>query len=131
MEWKQINERYSVSDAGHVKNLKTGRILSTCKQNHKYIKVCMKVEGRMTTKAVHRLVAEAFIPNPDNKPQVNHKNGIKSDNRVENLEWVTASENIKHAHNNGLIGKQTGFNHWRWRDMREIVSLSKKSSFLS
>ena len=55
---------------------------------------------------VHRMVALAFIDNPDNKPYVNHINGNRSDNNVENLEWVTSSENAIHAHKNGLVGYQ-------------------------
>lgn len=70
-----------------------------------YLTVMFNVAGVKVCKKVHRLVAEHFIPNPENKGQVNHKNGIKSDNTLANLEWVTNSENIAHMWDNNL--KQT------------------------
>lgn len=65
------------------------------------------------TFAAHRVVAQAFIPNPENKPEVNHKDGHKGENRVDNLEWATPSENIQHAFRTGLIVARSGQEHHR------------------
>ena len=121
--WKDIpgyEGLYQVSNLGRVKSLSRivnygGRKRKTTekilKQNisRRYNSVQFQKCGKTIT--VHRLVANAFISNPENKPQINHINGIRADNRAENLEWCTQSENQKHAYK---IGLQKGFscNHF-------------------
>jgi hypothetical protein len=73
------------------------------KDRHGYPRVYVMVSGRRKGLFVHRMIAEAFIPNPENKPEVNHINADKGDYSIENLEWCTREENMKHAHRNGLV----------------------------
>lgn len=103
MEWRTIEKfpKYEVSSDGVVRNKRTGHITSQRIGFGGYMTVALCCEGRrrQTTCSVHRLVASAFVenPNPEIKIQVNHINENKTDNRAENLEWVSPSENIKHG----------------------------------
>jgi len=110
--WKDIagyEGHYQISDCGRVKSLKFGAELILAQAKTNYLSVSLWLDGKLKVVKVHRLVAEAFIPNMDNKPQVNHLDGNKFNNKVENLEWATRSENANHALALGLMPK--GLNH--------------------
>lgn len=101
--WAPVNgyENYEVSDRGDIRNKYTNKVLSS-KYDRGYERVTLYNKGIRNMKQVHRIVAEAFIDNPENKDEVNHINGDKRDNRIQNLEWCTRSANMKHAYATGL-----------------------------
>jgi hypothetical protein len=110
-EWKAIEDYeglYEVSNFGRVRRL-SGKVLSPIprrtSKHVSYAQVGLSKQGVSHSTHVHRLVASAFIPNPDNKPQVNHKDGDGLNNTVANLEWATQSENTLHAFH--VLGRKT------------------------
>ena len=108
--WKDIEGyegKYQVSNLGNVKSLNyknSGKEqnIALCNDADGYLLVNLRLNNKVKTKRVHRLVAQAFIPNPENKPQVNHIDGNKKNNKIENLEWCTCEENQRHAWDKGL-----------------------------
>lgn len=112
LKWKKIDETYIISSCGYVINKKRMILKKIYKNKSGYLLVSINKISKM----YHRLLAEAFIDNPENKPEVNHKNGIRDDNRIENLEWCTRQENIQHSFRElGRISNFKGSNHKRGR----------------
>lgn len=113
MNWKIIKEatNYEVSSQGEVRNRITKNILKGRLTKGGYLQVSLKIDdtGKFTNKYIHRLVAQSFINNPEEKKEVNHIDGDKTNNNVKNLEWVTPSENQKHKHSIGI--KKTSNRH--------------------
>lgn len=114
--WVDIEEtegRYQVSNTGLIRNVKSGLIRKLRPNKRGYMTVDYYIHGKRFYRKVHRLVAIAFIPNPKNLPQINHKHGDKNDNNAQQLEWCTQAFNNEHALETGLRTLPHGTDHWQ------------------
>lgn len=113
--WKIIEDypQFEVSTCGNIRRIATDKVLKLHINKQGYLVVCVSLgqRGKQKLFKIHREVAKAFIPNPENKPQVNHIDGDKLNPHVTNLEWATCSENIVHARTNGLANNMIGENN--------------------
>lgn len=132
--WKEAYgfNNYLCNEKGEIYSLLSAKIMKTHGDKDGYQQLRMTVEkGKAVTVKAHRLIAQTFIPNPENKPFVNHKNGNKEDNTVSNLEWCTAKENNIHARQTGLLNDY-GINNSRavcneetLKEIRRLISEGK------
>lgn len=145
-EWRSIDDfpYYMISNMGRVKSLSKLKIRSKragnyvtkdkiLKQRHDidgygYMGLSLCNEGGAHQRLVHILVAKAFIPNPENKPEVNHKWGVKTDNRASELEWATRSENQKHSYKIGLKSKAGEKHHLVKLNEEKVLEIRKIAS---
>ena len=133
LEWRRVKgfEAYEIRKDGLVRS-STGHILKSWIDSHGYYMVSLGGRKRKRTVGVHRLLAENFIENPTELPEVNHINGIKTDNNLCNLEWVTHAENMQHAYDTGLNKRGTvvKLTHEPTEATFEFRSMSKASEFV-
>lgn len=116
VEWRtlvyqgNVYEKFEAATSGHIRNVVTGTVYKEFVNKNGYCQVAVSLGSRKSIKVfkIHRAIAETFIPNPESKPEVNHKDGNKLNNNVDNLEWMTGSENTKHAYQNGLAKAKSG-----------------------
>lgn len=134
--WKDISGYegyYQISNLGRLKRIKSGRgttangVVNGYLNNQGYRRMRLSINDISKCIFAHRLVAEHFIPNPNNKKEVNHLNGNKDDNRVSNLEWATPSENMKHAFNTGIRTQRGSCNPRSKLSESQVLSIYSSS----
>ena len=136
IEWRTVIEydRYEVNQFGDIRHKERKRVLTQRPNNGGYLYVNFNIEGHRKNFAVHRIVANAFIPNPNNYPEVNHKDGDRTNNNVTNLEWVSSSQNKIHAYqkeeNRASRGKQVEQYSLQGILLRTFISASEAARFI-
>lgn len=121
--WRDIPDypNYQVSNLGNVRNVKFGRIIKPSMTNKGYLRVCLWGNGESKNYRVHRLVAQAFIPNPNNYPEINHKDKNRQNNYVNNLEWCTSQYNIDYSLAKQVLQYDLSGNYiTTWKSVNEI-----------
>ncbi|MGB1290537.1 MAG: NUMOD4 domain-containing protein [Pseudoalteromonas sp.] len=129
-EWKPIKgyeELYLISNKGNLYSCYTKALAKNHLNKRGYVYLGLTKNKKFKHEYAHRAVAKAFIPNPENKPEVNHINSIKHDNRVENLEWVTHKENMQHALKCGEMSNPSGFKAKRAKITPEQCKIIRSS----
>lgn len=125
--WKEVighEGKYEVSNLGKVRNIKR----NTIQKGHETTKGYLVVSISHKQTLLHRIIATAFVPNPDNKETVNHINGIKTDNRIENLEWLTNGENMAHASKLGLLSGKGQTSHNVILSESQVIEMRKQGN---
>lgn len=118
MVWKDVvgfEGDYVVSETGMIYSLKSDKVLKTKKNNRQYIQVNLSKDGKAFTRLLHRIIAEAFIPNQEQLPQINHKDEDKNNNHYSNLEWCT-----------NIYNRRYGTGYQRARDNHDYEAIGRK-----
>jgi predicted XRE-type DNA-binding protein len=125
--WKVYNKvsKYEISNLGNVRHAKTKRIRKPCDNGKGYLQIGYKINGKNYNFYIHRAVAETFIDKPSDCDVVNHIDLDKKNNNVNNLEWCTQLDNVKHARDNGHHSNNNKYNDNVYRDIITLLRTTK------